>query len=195
MIILGILFLIIGYLVGSLSSGILVCKAMKLPDPRVAGSGNPGATNVLRIGGKLPALLVLIGDALKGFIVVLVAKLIGINGFLLALVALATVVGHMYPAFFHFKGGKGVATAFGCVLVLSFWVALIGLIAWVIVVLISRYVSLASLVATILSAILILFVHTSYFLPVAVITVLIIWKHMENIERLKAGTENKIELK
>lgn len=194
MIILGILFLIIGYLVGSVSSGILVCKIMKLPDPRTEGSGNPGATNLLRIAGKLPALLVLIGDALKGFIVVLVAKLVGINGFMLALVALATVLGHMYPVFFQFKGGKGVATAFGSVLVLSFWVGLIGLLAWVIVVLVSRYVSLASLVAAVLSAVLILFVHTSYFLPIAVITALIVWKHMENIERLKAGTENKIEL-
>ncbi len=195
MILLGILFLIIGYLVGSLSSGVLVCKAMKLPDPREAGSGNPGATNVLRLYGKLPAILVLVCDALKGFIVVLLAKIFGVYGFMLGLVALSTVAGHMFPVFFQFRGGKGVATAFGAVLVLSFWVAIIAVVAWFVVVLVTRYVSLASLVASIFAAILILFIHTSYFLPMAIIAALIIWKHMENIERLRTGTENKVELK
>lgn len=191
---LGIIFVIIGYFIGSLSSAILVCKAMGLPDPRSQGSGNAGATNVLRIGGKLPAALVLLGDLLKGLIVVLIAKAVGVQGFMLALVALATVVGHMFPAYFKFQGGKGIATAFGCLLVLSFWLALISLILWIVVVALTRYVSLASLVAAVFATVAILFVHTTYFLPMAIMTILIIWRHMENIERLKAGTENKLDL-
>lgn len=190
----GIIFIIIGYLVGSLSSAILVCKAMGLPDPRSQGSGNAGATNVLRIGGKLPAGLVLLGDILKGLLVVLVAKAIGVQGFMLALVALATVVGHMFPVYFKFKGGKGIATAFGCILVLSFWLAIFCLIIWLIVVGLTRYVSLASLIAIVLATVIILFVHTNYFLPIAIVAILIIWRHMDNITRLKAGTESKIDL-
>lgn len=189
----GIIFVIIGYFVGSLSSAILVCKAMGLPDPRSQGSGNAGATNVLRIGGKLPAGLVLLGDLLKGLIVVLLAKAVGVSGFMLALVALATVVGHMYPAYFKFQGGKGIATAFGCLLVLSFWLAILSLIIWVVIVALTRYISLASLVAAIFATVVILFIHTTYFLPMAVMTILIIWRHMENIDRLKSGTESKID--
>jgi len=192
---LGILFIIIGYLVGSLSSAILVCKAMKLPDPRTEGSGNPGATNVLRIGGKLPAALVLVGDILKGFLPVLIAALVGVYGIMLGLVALAAVIGHMYPAYFKFQGGKGVATAFGGILALSPIVAIIAAIVWAVIVFVTRYVSLASLIAVVLAAVLILFVYTIYFLPVAIIAGLIIYRHMDNIARLKAGTESKIELK
>lgn len=188
-----LIFIIIGYLVGSLNSAILVSKAMKLPDPRTQGSGNAGATNVLRISGKLPAILVLVGDALKGFLPVIIARLFDVSGIWLAVVALAAVIGHIFPLYFKFKGGKGVATAFGGVLALSPVVAIISLIAWGITLFISRYVSLSSLVGSVLAAILLLFVHVSYFLPVAVITALIIWKHMENIERLKAGTEHKFE--
>src|SRR5688500_6440347 len=101
---LGIFFIVIGYALGSLSSAILVCKAMGLPDPRQDGSGNPGATNVLRIAGKTPAILVLVGDILKGLIPVLLAKMLGVEGFMLAAVALAAVVGHIFPFFFAFKG-------------------------------------------------------------------------------------------
>lgn len=193
MIIVGILFVIIAYFVGSLSTAILVCKAMNLPDPRTTGSGNAGATNVLRVGGKLPAILTLVGDILKGFIPVLIAMWVGVAGFLLALVALAAVVGHIFPAYFNFKGGKGVATAFGGLLVLSLGVAIVAAIVWALVVFLSRYISLASIVATVLSAILIIFAHTNYFLPVFVMAILIIWRHSDNIKRLKAGTENKFE--
>ncbi|HVV68334.1 MAG TPA: glycerol-3-phosphate 1-O-acyltransferase PlsY [Gammaproteobacteria bacterium] len=187
----GIIFIIIAYLVGSLSSAILVCKAMSLPDPRTEGSGNAGATNVLRIAGKLPAILTLVGDLLKGFLPVLIAYLLGAWGFMLALVALAAVVGHIFPLFFKFQGGKGVATLFGGMLVLSFPIALISLIVWIVVVAISRYISLASLVAVVLGTLLVLFFHTVYFLPILIAAILIIWRHMENIQRLKAGTENK----
>lgn len=190
-----ILFLIIGYLVGSLSSAIIVCKTMGLPDPRTEGSGNAGATNVYRIGGKLPAILVLVGDILKGLIVVIIARAIGIQGFWLALVALAVVIGHMYPVFFKFQGGKGIATTFGCLLVLSFWATIILLLVWIAIVALTRYVSLASIVVAILAPIFMLFVNVSYFIPVAVITAFIIWRHMDNITRLKQGTENKIDFK
>src|SRR5262249_20586522 len=124
---------------------------------------------------------------------VLIAGLLGVNGTWLALVALAAVVGHVFPLYFKFKGGKGVATAFGAVLALSPVVAIVSLIIWILVVFVTRYVSLGSLIATGFGAVLILFTHLNYFIPVALIALLIIWRHMENIDRLKAGTENKIE--
>lgn len=192
---LAILFLIAAYLLGSLNSAILICKLMKLPDPRLDGSGNPGATNVLRVAGKLPGILVLVGDVLKGLIPVLLAKVVGVSGFMLALVALAAVIGHIFPIFFEFKGGKGAATAFGGFLALSLWVSIIVIFIWAVITFTARYISLATLIATTLGAILILFDHSNYFLPCAVMAGLIIWRHWDNIERLKAGTENKFELK
>ncbi len=188
-----LLFIIIAYVVGSLNCAILISKVMHLPDPRQEGSGNPGATNMLRMHGKQVALLVLAGDILKGFIPVLLAKLVGVTDFGLACVALAAVVGHMFPVFFKFAGGKGAATAFGVLLALSFWVTLLVAIVWAVVVFVTRYVSLAVLIAMVLAAVLILFVHTSYFLPVAVAVTLIIWRHHDNIERLKTGMEDKVE--
>jgi glycerol-3-phosphate acyltransferase PlsY len=190
-----IIFIIIGYLIGSLNCAILVCKAMKLPDPRSQGSGNPGATNVLRTSGKTPAIIVLVGDILKGFLPVFIAKLVGVSGMWLALVALAAVLGHIFPLYFKFRGGRGVAPAFGGILALSAWVGIICLIVWGIVLFTSRYVSLASMITAVLAVVLVLFIHVHYFLPVAVIAILIIWRHMENIDRLKAGTEHKFEFK
>jgi glycerol-3-phosphate acyltransferase PlsY len=192
---LGIIFIIIAYLVGSLSSAVIVSKAMGLPDPRSEGSGNPGATNMLRLHGKLPAALTLLGDILKGFIPVLLAFLVGVGGTLLSFVALAAVIGHMFPVFFQFKGGKGIATALGGILVLSFWIAFVCAAIWLIIVATTRYISLASLIAAVLAVILMLFAHTYYFLPLAIMALLIIWRHMENIDRLRAGTESKINWK
>jgi len=194
MFLLAIILMGVAYLLGSLNSAILVCKAMNLPDPRSEGSGNPGATNVLRIAGKKAATLVLVGDMLKGFLPVLIASMIGVDGFWLACVALSTVVGHIFPFFFGFQGGKGVATSFGTLLVIAPWVAVISAIVWVIIVFITKYVSLASLVSAVLSILLILFAHTHYFLPVFAMTILIVWRHKENIVRLQAGTEDKINL-
>lgn len=191
---LSLFMIIIAYLLGSVSSAIIVCKAMNLPDPRSGGSNNPGASNVLRLAGKKAALIVLVADAVKGLIAVLLAKLFGVMGFGLALVALAAVVGHIFPLYFQFKGGKGVATALGAFLALSFWVGLVAIIVWLIIAMLSRYSSLASLCAVVLSAVLLLFVNTHYFLPVAVMTLLIIWAHWENIQRLQAGNESKIQL-
>src|SRR4051812_41996280 len=113
-----IVFTLIAYLLGSISSAILICKIMGFPDPRTQGSGNPGATNVLRIGGKMPAIVALIGDILKGVLPVLAARLYGLESIDLCLVASAAFLGHLFPLYFNFKGGKGVATAFGCLVAL-----------------------------------------------------------------------------
>jgi glycerol-3-phosphate acyltransferase PlsY len=188
-----IFFIIFAYLLGSICSAILVCKALKLPDPRTEGSKNPGATNVLRIGGKNAAILTLIGDMLKGFIPVFCAQLFGIEGFSLGLIALAAFLGHLYPIFFQFKGGKGVATAFGAVLGLSFLVGFLLAITWLVVAFISRYSSLAALVTAALGPIyLLIFSNKAYFFPTLAMTALIFWRHRDNIEKLRGGQEDKI---
>ncbi|MBL8252740.1 MAG: glycerol-3-phosphate 1-O-acyltransferase PlsY, partial [Candidatus Competibacter sp.] len=125
-----LLFIVLGYLAGSVSTAIIVCRAMGLPDPRNEGSRNPGATNVLRLGGKKAAAITLAGDFLKGLLPVLFARLAGVEATGLALIALAAFLGHLYPIFFGFQGGKGVATAFGAILGLSYPVALAALATW-----------------------------------------------------------------
>ncbi|OGT06332.1 MAG: acyl-phosphate glycerol 3-phosphate acyltransferase, partial [Gammaproteobacteria bacterium GWE2_37_16] len=143
-----VFLVIFAYLMGSLSSAIIVSKLLGLPDPRTQGSGNPGATNILRLGGKFPAIITLISDILKGLIPVLIANLANIHGFWLGVIALAAVVGHVFPVFFNFKGGKGVATALGAFIALNIWIGIIAIAVWLIVTAIWRYVSLASLIAT-----------------------------------------------
>jgi glycerol-3-phosphate acyltransferase PlsY len=190
-----IIFIVIAYLCGSLSSAVIVCKLLKLPDPRKEGSGNPGTANVLRVAGKKAAILVFLGDVLKGCIPVLLARIFIVQGFGLGLVALAAVIGHIYPIFFKFKGGKGVATFGGTTVALSFTAGVAFGLAWLIIAVIFRYASLASLIGSLLSLIyLTIFVKISYFFPILAIVLLIIWKHKSNIERLKAGTERKIKL-
>lgn len=191
-----IIFVVIAYLCGSLSSAIIVCKLLGLPDPRIEGSGNPGTANVLRIAGKKAAALVLLGDALKGFIPVVVARIFNVDGLALGLVAIAAVIGHIYPIFFKFKGGKGVATFLGTTFALSPIVGIAFILTWLIVAFLSRYASLASLISSILSIIYILiFSKFAYLIPILAIIALIIWKHRGNIQRLLAGTESKINLK
>jgi glycerol-3-phosphate acyltransferase PlsY len=190
-----LIFTILAYLLGSVCTAVLVCKFMGLADPRTEGSRNPGATNVLRIAGKQAALFVLIADGLKGFIPVVLAWMFGVSGFALGIVALAALLGHIYPVFFQFKGGRGVATAMGGLFGLSIFVGLLALITWGAVVYFTRYSSLAALVAFALAPIYILiFSHAAYFLPVAIMSGIIIWRHWDNIERLRSGTEPKIEL-
>jgi len=168
---------------------------MSLPDPRTQGSKNPGATNVLRIAGKFPAFITLIADILKGFIPVLLAHIFGIHGFALGLVAIASLLGHIFPIFFGFEGGKGVATALGACLGLSFLLGIAMIITWIIVAAIFRYSSLAALTAAILAPIYsAIFTHGSYFFPVLIITVILIWRHWPNLQRLRAGSESKISL-
>jgi glycerol-3-phosphate acyltransferase PlsY len=184
---------VIAYLLGSICSAILVCKFMGLPDPRTEGSGNPGATNVLRLAGKQAAFIVLLIDALKGFVPVIFARIIGVEGFALGLIALVALLGHIYPVFFKFKGGKGFATAIGSLFGLNFLVGILALITWGLVVYFTRYSSLGAIVTAILSPIyILLFARLGYFFPVLIMTILLIWRHWENIERLRLGTENKV---
>lgn len=142
-----LLFIVLGYLAGSVSTAIIVCRAMGLPDPRNEGSRNPGATNVLRLGGKKAAAITLAGDFLKGLLPVLLARLAGVEATGLALIALAAFLGHLYPIFFGFQGGKGVATAFGAILGLSAPVALAALATWLIMAFVLRISSLSALTA------------------------------------------------
>lgn len=192
-IILFIIFAVFAYLLGSISSAILVCKFLGLPDPRTQGSQNPGATNVMRIGGKNAAILTLVGDILKGFIPVILARIFGLHGFLLGMVAVAALLGHVFPLFFQFKGGKGVATAFGGMLAMAFPAALIAVITWLLVLVFSRYSSLAAIVTAILSPIyILLFAEFTLFIPMLIISAILLWRHWDNIQRLRAGTESKM---
>lgn len=187
-------FVVIAYFCGSLSSAIIVCKLMHWPDPREAGSKNPGATNVLRIGGKWAALLVLIMDMLKGLLPVLLARAFTLQGFDLGFVAFGAFLGHLYPVFFGFKGGKGVATFFGAIFGLSFLAGVAVVATWVIVAVVFRYSSLAALMTAILAPVYIaIFTDFGYLIPILLMLVLIVWKHRANISRLKIGTEDKIK--
>ncbi|HAO31723.1 MAG TPA: glycerol-3-phosphate 1-O-acyltransferase PlsY [Candidatus Competibacter sp.] len=189
-----ILFVILGYGAGSVSTAIIVCRIMGLPDPRTEGSRNPGATNVLRFGGKKAAAVTLAGDFLKGLLPVLLARLAGLEETGLALTALAAFLGHLYPVFFGFEGGKGVATAFGAILGLSWPVALAALAAWLFMAFVVRISSLSALTAAALTPL-----FAGWFgLPGVELGVilgmvgLLVWRHRSNIRQLLAGTEGKI---
>ncbi len=189
-----ILLIIAAYLFGSISSAVLVCKAFRLPDPRQEGSGNPGATNVLRLGGKLPAALTLGFDWLKGMLPVLVALALldGLWG--IGLVGLAAFLGHLYPVFFGFQGGKGVATGLGVLLGWSPVALLLTGATWLLVAAASRYSSLAALIAFVLAPVWIAVVTGSAALTTCmfVITAFSWWRHRGNLKRLAAGEEPKI---
>lgn len=187
--------IVIGYLLGSVSSAIILAKAMNKPDPRQSGSGNPGATNALRTGGKKMGAMVLVVDLLKGLIAVLIARFFGVQGGALAVVGLAAVIGHIFPVFFQFKGGKGVATALGVIIGLSFWLGLVTAGIWLVVAKLTRFASLASMVAALAACVLTLLIaSTSYFFPLVIIAALVVWRHKENIDRLRKGNESKITL-
>lgn len=189
-----IAFIILGYLLGSLSTAIIVCRLLRLPDPRSQGSGNPGATNVLRIGGKRAAAITLVGDFLKGLLPVWIAQLAGASDMGIAATGLAAFLGHLYPLFFGFQGGKGVATAFGVILGLSPWAALAALATWLMVALLTRLSSLAALTAATLTPLYLwlLAMPGAYLIATIVMVSLLIWRHRANIQRLLAGTESKI---
>ena len=180
----------LAYLAGSLSTAVLVCRALGLPDPRTEGSRNPGATNVLRLGGRLPAALTLVGDALKGYLPVVVAALVFDHPPSVALVALAAFLGHLYPVFFDFRGGKGVATALGALLGVSLTVGALALLVWLAVSLTFRRSSVAALATFALVPAFLLIeglrVHAVLFVGVAA---LLFYTHRANIARLVAGTE------
>lgn len=189
------IFTIIAYSVGSLSAAIIVCKVMGLPDPRSQGSQNPGATNVLRYGGKKAAAITLMGDALKGFLPVLLAKLLGQTHGNIEIIALAAFFGHLYPVFFQFKGGKGVATALGVYLALSLPVALTTLVTWMIMAFVFNISSLAALTAACLVPVFVWYwePHPAFITMSVVLSIVLIWRHRSNIKNLIKGLEGKIK--
>ena len=186
------------YLIGSLSFAVIVSRVMGLNDPRTYGSGNPGATNVLRSGNKAAAVLTLLLDALKGFIpVVLVDQFgarFGLGEGTVALVALAAFLGHLWPVFFRFQGGKGVATAAGVLLGLNPWLGLATLATWVIIAAFFRYSSLAAIVAAVFAPFyqLLIWGFGPAAISVAVMGLLLVWRHSANIQKLLKGTESKL---
>jgi len=195
-----IVFAVAAYLIGSLSFAVIVSRMFGLPDPHSYGSGNPGATNVLRTGKKLAAVLTLAGDTGKGALAVVLARVFaadyGVDMSGIALVALSVFFGHVYPVFFGFKGGKGVATALGILCALNLWLGLATLASWLVIVLIFRMVSLASIVAAMFAPFYTawLFGTMSPLLPgVLAIALLLIYRHKDNIGRLLAGKENRID--
>lgn len=187
----------LGYLMGSICSAVIVCKLFSLPDPREHGSKNPGATNVLRIAGKHFAALVMVADILKGTIPVLIAKSLGAGPVAVAFTALAAVLGHMYPIFFEFKGGKGVATAIGALLGFHFIIGVLVAATWLLVLNFTRYSSLASIVAISLAPFytLLLIGQLSVFPPIFFIALFVLFKHKNNITRLIDGEEPKVKFK
>lgn len=187
-----ILFLGFSYLLGSISSAILTCKLMGFPDPRTEGSSNPGATNVLRIGNKTAAIITLLGDFLKGFIPVFLGLLYGLTSSMLGWIALAAFIGHLWPIFFKFQGGKGVATYLGCLLALCWPIGIAALGIWLLLAIIFRYSSLSSLVSAISTILLIIYFYPSVFLSVAIMSILLILRHQHNLRRLFRGEESKI---
>lgn len=189
-----IISIILAYLIGSLSFAIIIAKLMRLPDPRSTGSKNPGATNMLRLGGTKAAVAVLLADGAKGLVAVIIGRLFHVHGVSLAFVALVATLGHVFPLYFKFKGGKGVATMMGSLLGLSFWVGLFAIATWFLVAFLTRYSSLAALVSSVAAPIYFMVgSHADYLFPVILMTLLIIWKHWENIQRLRKGTEEKIK--
>lgn len=199
---LDLLLIPIAYLIGSISFAVVVSKCMNLPDPHSYGSGNPGATNVLRTGNKLAAVLTLIGDALKGYLAVMLARIIlgdqsltaSLNSWLLCGVVLAVFLGHLFPVFHGFKGGKGVATACGILFGVNAILGLATLGTWIIVALFMRYSSLAALAAAIFGPIYFVFLFGFQPMGIAlfVICLLLIWRHRSNIQNLLNGTESRI---
>jgi glycerol-3-phosphate acyltransferase PlsY len=180
------------YLLGSVSSAVLICQLFALPDPRATGSGNPGATNVLRIGGRFPAALVLIFDILKGTIPVWGGYFLGLPPLILGLVGLAACLGHIFPLYFHFQGGKGVATAFGAMVPLGTELSGMLIGCWLAIVFITGYSSLAAIISVSLAPLFIWFIKPAYTLPVTMLCALIVIRHKDNIVRLLAGQESKI---
>ena len=190
-----ILLVVGGYLFGSISTAIIVCRLMGLPDPRTEGSRNPGATNVARLGGKKAAALTLAGDMLKGLIPVLIAHSLQADPTILAATALAAFLGHLYPVFFGFQGGKGVATALGVIYGLYWPVGLLTTGIWLAMAIVFRYSSLAALTAILLTPLgfMWLLPERPIVIAMVVLTVLLFWRHRSNITNLLSGEEGKIQ--
>jgi glycerol-3-phosphate acyltransferase PlsY len=193
-----LVFVVFAYLLGSVSFAVVTSKAFGLADPRSYGSGNPGATNVLRSGKKSAAALTLLGDAAKGWLAVFLAiQFAPHNGeglLTVALVSLAVFLGHVFPVFLKFKGGKGVATALGVLLALSVWMGLAVLAVWLLTAVVFRYSSLSALVAAIAAPVIAMLIHLrpELVFATAIMSMLLIWRHKSNIQSLMTGKESKI---
>ncbi|MDB2589493.1 glycerol-3-phosphate 1-O-acyltransferase PlsY [Candidatus Thioglobus sp.] len=189
------LLIIFAYLIASISMAIIICKILDLPDPRTQGSNNPGATNVLRIGGKKAAAATLIGDGLKGFIPVALGQYLGIGDQELALIALSAFLGHVYPIFFGFKGGKGVATFIGSLLALNYFAGLAFIVTWLFVAKVLKISSLSALIATFLTP-LFFYLITKELGATYILILICIWifyTHRSNIKRMLSGEEGSIK--
>jgi glycerol-3-phosphate acyltransferase PlsY len=187
-------FVVAAYLLGSISFAVVTSRAFGIADPRTYGSGNPGATNVLRSGKKLAAALTLLGDAAKGWLAVMLAMHFATQDAQVALVALAVFLGHVFPVFLKFRGGKGVATALGVLLALNGWLGLAALATWLAVAMVFRLSSLAALMAAFGAPLyaMMLGLPREWVLASAIMSMLLIWRHKSNIQNLLAGRESKI---
>lgn len=189
------LWVVVSYLLGSISTAIVTCKIMGLPDPRTVGSKNPGATNVLRHGGKKAAFFTLLGDVLKGLVPVLVARFVlHFDAQWVMLTGLAAFLGHIYPLFYHFRGGKGVATAIGAYVGINTLAGLLVVAIWLFIAKILKISSLAALIANALAPVIFYFFtkNISVALGITLIVLIIFWRHRSNISNLLQGTENTI---
>ncbi|MBS9424346.1 glycerol-3-phosphate 1-O-acyltransferase PlsY [Photorhabdus caribbeanensis] len=184
--------IIFAYLCGSISSAILICRLAGLPDPRQYGSGNPGATNVLRIGGRSTAAIVLICDVLKGMIPVWLAYQLYVPPFYLGITAMAACLGHIYPIFFQFKGGKGVATAFGAIAVIGWDLTGLMMGTWLLTILLSGYSSLGAIISALIAPFYVWWFKPEFTFPVAMLCCLVLLRHHDNIQRLWRGQESRI---
>ncbi len=184
--------IVIAYLCGSISSAILVCRFARLPDPRLSGSGNPGTTNVLRVGGKLPAMAVLIFDILKGMVPVWLAYHFGVSSIGLGFTAIAACLGHIYPLFFQFKGGKGVATAFGAIAPIGWDLTGLIICTWSLTVLLSGYSSLGAIISALIAPFYVWWFKPQFTFPVSLLSCLILLRHHNNIQRLWRGQESRL---
>ncbi len=187
-----ILLFSLAYLCGSLSSAVIVCRVYQLPDPRQAGSNNPGATNVYRLGGRIPAIITLLLDVVKGTLPVLLGIWLEVPPIALGMICLFACLGHMFPLFFEFRGGKGVATAMGTLLPISPVLTILLLICWVTVVFLSGYSSLGAIIALLLAPLLIGIIDGQYVVTVSMLCLLILLRHHTNFRRLFTGQEGKV---
>ncbi len=189
-----LVFVVAAYLLGSVSFAVVTSRAFGIADPRTYGSGNPGATNVLRSGKKLAAALTLLGDAAKGWLAVMLAIHFSLTDIEVALIALAVFLGHVFPVFLKFKGGKGVATALGVLLALNAWLGLAALATWLIVALVFRLSSLSALTAAVGAPIyaMLLGLTREWVIACVIMSGLLIWRHKSNIRNLLAGRESRI---
>ncbi len=195
MLLLVLVMMVFAYLLGSISSAILICKFLGLPDPRTTGSKNPGATNVLRISNKFIALTVLFLDVLKGTIPVWGAYFLKIEPLYLGFIGVAACLGHMYPLFFNFRGGKGVATALGTLLPIGLDLGLLLIFTWASVAKLTKYSSLSAIVTVSLAPLYVFLLKPLYVYPALMLSGLIIFRHKDNIVRLLKGTESKSSIK